>query len=147
MSVTSASVLKRWTVISLRPAAQQATVKRAIRAAGATPLALPALRLAPIPDAASARRALRAALRCERVVFTSPAAVRFAAALLPLKLARGARAYAVGEASARALAQCGVAAIHPQAMHSEGLLALADFAEDGEVGLVTAPGGRGLIAD
>ena len=54
--------LSAWTVISLRPAAQQAAIKRAIAARGAIPLALPALRLAPMPDREASRVALRAAL-------------------------------------------------------------------------------------
>jgi uroporphyrinogen-III synthase len=140
-----------WTVISLRPAAQQAAMKRAIVARGATPLALPALRLAPMADVAAARRALRAALACPLVVFTSPAAVRHAARLLPLRARRGQRFHAIGSGSARALARQGVPAQHPghSAMHSEGLLARPEFAAlapGTAVGLVTAPGGRGLLA-
>lgn len=145
--------LKHWTVISLRPASQQAAIKRDIAARGATPLGLPALRLAPMPDATAAASALRAALQQPMVLFTSPAAVRFAARLQTLKPARGQRVYAVGRGTARALGEYGLPAIHPgdTAMRSEGLLALPDFARKaiaqagGGIGLVTAPGGRGLI--
>jgi uroporphyrinogen-III synthase len=143
-----------WTVISLRPASQQAAMRRAITARGAHMLGLPALRLAPMEDAAGARRALRAALSCPRVLFTSPAAVRYAAALAPLACGARQRMFALGRGTARALARHGVAATHPagDAMRSEGLLALPDFAprsfprEQAAVGLVTAPGGRGLLA-
>jgi uroporphyrinogen-III synthase len=142
-----------WTVISLRPSTQQAAMKRAITACGASALALPALRLAPMEDAEGARHALRAALTCAQIVFTSPAAVHFAAALQELKASRLQRVYALGRGSARALARHGLAAIHPgeRAMRSEGLLALTDFAPerlrgaDADVGVVTAPGGRGAI--
>jgi uroporphyrinogen-III synthase len=142
-----------WTVISLRPSTQQGAMRRAISARGALALALPALRLAPMEHAESALHALRAALTCAQVVFTSPAAVHFAAALQELKASRLQRVYALGRGSARALARHGLAAIHPgeRAMRSEGLLALADFAPerfrgaDGDIGVVTAPGGRGAI--
>lgn len=143
-----------WTVISLRPAAQQAVMKRAIVARGATALALPALRLAPMPDTDLARNALRAALTCSQLIFTSPSAVRFAAALHPLQTPREQRVYAVGRGTANALARHGLRAIHPaeRAMRSEGLLSMPDFTPsalarpNGDVGVVTAPGGRGLLA-
>lgn len=138
------------TVVVLRAAAQARALRRAILAAGAAPVLLPALRLAPMPDPTRAARALRAALASDCVVFTSPAAVRYAAALGPLQVAAGTRVFAPGRGTARALARHGIAALHPGAgaMHSEGLLALPEFeARGGErVGLVTAPGGRGLIA-
>lgn len=154
MPPTSVSpYLAVWTVISLRPAGQQAGVKRLITARGATPLPLPALRLAPMADAETARVALQAASSCAQLVFTSPAAVRFAARLHPLRALTTQRVYAIGRGTALALARHGVQAIHPagSAMRSEGLLALPDFAarhfakRDSDVGVVTAPGGRGLI--
>jgi uroporphyrinogen-III synthase len=159
MSITRVSLpartdsLKAWTVVSLRPAGQQAAIKRAIAARGAIALALPALRLVPMPDRDASLVALRAALTCPQLVFTSPAAVRFAAALVPLRTDRSQRVFAVGRGTAHALARHGVEAIHPgdRAMRSEGLLALPDFAPQaiaragGDIGLVTAPGGRGLM--
>lgn len=143
-----------WTVISLRPAPQQGAMKRAISARGATALALPALRLAAMPDVDLARTSLRAALTCSQLIFTSPAAVRFAASLQILQPVREQRVYAVGRGTAHALARYGLRAIHPaeRAMRSEGLLALSDFAPaalarpKGDIGVVTAPGGRGLLA-
>lgn len=143
--------LSGWSVISLRPAGQQAAMRRAIAARGATPLALPALRLAPMPDADATRRALREALGSAQVIFTSPAAVRFAARLSPLRPGRDSTCFAVGTGTARALARHGMRAIHPGegAMQSEGLLALHAFAPNAlagrEVALVTAPGGRGVL--
>ncbi len=139
-------LLANWSVICLRPASQQAAVRRAVQARGARHVALPGLRLAALPAAAE----LRAALACPAVAFTSPAAVHFAARSLPLKLRRGALAFAVGEGTARALARHGIVAISPsrEAMHSEGLLALPQWnGIAGPVGLVTAPGGRGTIPD
>ncbi len=100
--------LVNWSVVCLRPAPQQAAVRRAVRARGARHVALPGLRLAAMP----------------------------------------ASAFAVGAGTARALARHGIDAISPphQAMHSEGLLALPEWNDiTGPVGLVTAPGGRGII--
>jgi uroporphyrinogen-III synthase len=141
-----------WTVISLRPASQQAAMRRAIQARGATPLALPALRLAAAPDPVVAERALSAAVTCSQLIFTSPAAVHFAQALQPIHAQRAQQMYAVGRGTADALRRLGLQAQHPndRAMHSDGLLGLPDFARDkrppvADVGVVTAPGGRGLI--
>ena len=128
-------------------------MKQAIAARGATALALPALRLASMPDGDATRQALRAALDSALVIFTSPAAVRFAARLQPLRGIRAAQVHAVGLGTARVLARQGLDALHPaaDAMHSEGLLALPSLASaaiaraGGDVGLVTAPGGRGLL--
>ena len=138
--------LAGWTVLSLRPASQQAAVARAIAARGGNSLALPGIALEAMPGA---RPALQAALACRRVIFTSPAAVEFADALLPLSSARIDVALAVGSGTARALAARGVVAVQPpsDAMRSEGVLALRELAEgDDAVGLVTAPGGRDVIA-
>lgn len=141
--------LAGWSVVCLRPSAQQAPVRRAVQARGARHLALPGLRLAPAPDEHAARAALRDALACHTVVFTSPAAVMFAARLLPPRALRGQTAIAVGEGTARALARHRVSSITPppDAMHSDGVLALPHWRDaSGPVGLVTAPGGRGVIA-
>ena len=143
--------LDGWTVISLRPSSQQGAVRRAVASRGATALALPALRLVAMPDAEAAQQSLRSALGSAQLVFTSPAAVRFGALLLPLAATRATHVYAVGRGTARALARHGLRAIHPDdnAMRSEGLLALPDFAPEaiaragGDIGVVTAPGGRG----
>ncbi len=83
-------------------------------------------------------------------VFVSPAAVRFAWQAAPeLTLPRGTRVFAVGPGTVAALSRRGVAALHPSLRHdSEGLLALPELADmRGAVALVTAPGGRSLIAD
>ena len=142
------SSLRGWSVVCLRPREDQAATARVIAARGAVPIALPGLRLAPSEDIEAATAQLLRALRCDAVVFTSPAAVRFAAMLLPLAPARGHDVFAVGAGTAQALALHGVSAVHPDAdaMHSEGLLALPAFAaKRGAIGLVTAPGGRGVL--
>jgi uroporphyrinogen-III synthase len=140
--------LHGWTVIALRTAEQNAKLRRAVAATGAAFVGLPALRLSPAADPAAARRALDAALACPQCVFTSPAAVRFASRLRPLGGYRGI-ALAVGAGTAAALRRAGVGDVQqPTAgMHSEGLLALAALNPPAAtVGLVTAPGGREVIA-
>ncbi len=149
MPTNAASLpLAGWTVIGLRAREQQATPRRAARRLGADYLALPGLALHPAADPASARRALRAALAAPRCIFTSPAAVRFAAALLPLD-GRRLRAVAIGSGTAAALRHTGVVDIEaPRGrMRSEDVLALPALSPPPRrVGLVTAPGGRGVIA-
>ena len=80
------------------------------------------------------------------LVFTSPAAVRAAAALQPLQALPGQHWLAVGAGTAAALRRAGVTAAQaPRRMDSEGLLALPALAAAPRVGLVTAPGGRGML--
>ncbi len=91
-------------------------------------------------------RQLQRALNCDRVVFTSPAAVAAAASLLPLAEAQRSPWLTVGEGTARALRAQGVGEVHaPQRMDSEGLLALPVLAEARglRIGLVTAPADAG----
>lgn len=135
-------------VISLRPAGGHATLRDAARARGARLLALSPWTLRHHDDAET-RAALRAALRADCVVFTSPTAVDAAAALVTLTAKRDQVWLAVGDGTASALRRAGIGRVQsPQRMDSEGLLALPvlrDVAGLG-VGLVTAPGGRDRIA-
>lgn len=135
-------------VISLRPVGGHDGMRRAAAAHGARVLALSPWRIE-WRDGADTRRALRAALAAPRVVFTSPAAVRAALALQALRPRRGSAWIAVGAGTATALHRAGVAQVQaPQRMDSEGLLALPALAavRGLDIGLVTAPGGRGVIA-
>jgi uroporphyrinogen-III synthase len=84
------------------------------------------------------------------VIVTSPAAVQFARRQLPIAAAPGQHWLALGEASARALQRAGIdeVRIPGGGTDSEALLALPELQRPPEtVGLVTAPGGRGLIAE
>jgi uroporphyrinogen-III synthase len=156
--------LSGWFVVSLRPVGQHAAVRRAALELGAATISLPGLRLRSREDA-PARRSLADALDCERVVFTSPAAVRSATPLqsrgtsrksgTPERVALAKSALtrstvlAVGRGTAAALRRAGVdAVITPADETSEGLLALPALRHVAGVpiGLVTAPGGRGLLA-
>lgn len=143
----SAYATAAWTLISLRPQGEHATLRRAAARVGARLLAVSPWRLQACADDA-ARAALALALAAPRVIFSSPAAVRAAAALQPLAARPGQCWLAVGTGTARALQRHGIAEVAtPARMDSDGLLALPQLAAvDGAVGLVTAPGGRGLIA-
>jgi uroporphyrinogen-III synthase len=138
--------LAGWYVISTRPSGCHEPVRRAAVALGARMLPLSTLRLQALP----AGPALDAALACPRIVFTSPAAVRFAAAQRPLQPRAGQQWFAVGSGTAAALRRAGVPGpIAPSARgDSDALLALPGLQDpSGGIGLVTAPGGRGLIAE
>lgn len=147
--VSAPALLSGCTVISLRPAVQQAAVRRLVLRAGGGFIGLPGMRLSAMDDSEYALESLRGALRCGAVIFTSPAAVRYANALLPLASNRPTQTFAIGEGTARALRRHGIAAIAPTGanMHGEGVLALPQVRALREsVGLVTAPGGRESIA-
>ncbi|KFN50636.1 uroporphyrinogen-III synthase [Arenimonas composti] len=141
----TAATLAGWYVISLRPSGTHAPLRRAAATRGARLLPLSTLRLRPLP----AGVALAAALACRQVVFTSPAAVRFARSLLPLQVRPGQQWFAVGGGTAAALRRAGIAEVRipDDRADSEGLLALPELAAPAAVGLVTAPGGRGLIGE
>ena len=135
-------------MISLRPQGGHAGLRAAATRHGARLLALSPWKLVAC-DGLQARAELRAALGASRVVFTSPAAVRFAARLANLQRKRGQVFLAVGAATATALRRAGVdAVVSPKRMDSEGLLALPELQRlrGLDVGLVTAPDGRDLLA-
>lgn len=137
-----------WHLISLRPQGQHDPLRRAAARFGARTVALSPWRLRLRTDAAS-RALLVQALDCDRIVFTSPAAVDAAARLLPLQPIPAGVAVTVGEGTARLLHRHGVTDVQaPSRMDSEGLLALPAMQrlQGKRVALVTAPGGRGMIA-
>jgi uroporphyrinogen-III synthase len=135
-------------VVSLRPANDHAAMRRAAAAHGLQMVALSPWRIV-VRDTPDTRRALRAALAGDRVIATSPAAVRATTTLAALRARRGQLFCAVGTATADALRRAGIHDVHaPERMDSEGLLALdALRAVRGlRIGLLTAPGGRDRIA-
>lgn len=135
------------TVLSLRPVGGHAALRRAAAAEGARVLALSPWRLAPRADSGS-RETLARALAAPLVVFTSPAAVRFAMHLLPLRVPAGAEWLAVGSGTRQALRRAGADAVAPARMDTEGLLGLPQLGQVAglRIGLVSAPGGRGELA-
>ncbi|MFN7551375.1 MAG: uroporphyrinogen-III synthase [Pseudomonadota bacterium] len=137
------------TVVVTRPAGTGGALARAARALGAQAVLLPGAALRGAADPQAARAGLDRAARADAVVFTSPAAVRFAFALRPRwRPRRGAAVHAVGPATARALARRGVVARAPDRRYdSEGLLAALAAVPPRVAAVIGAPGGRGLIAD
>lgn len=137
-----------WYVISLRPSGDHEPLRRAAARAGGGLIALSPWRIVPRGDA-PARSALRDALAAPVIVFTSPASVRAAGRLLGLHPRSGQTWCAVGSGTAAALRRLGVRDVEvPSRMDTEGLLALPALQEvrDRDIGLVTAPGGRGELA-
>jgi uroporphyrinogen-III synthase len=139
--------LAGWYVISMRPLGQHGGVRSNAARFGARAFALSTLRLQPI----AAMTSLRQALRCPRVVVTSPAAVRAANAQVALRQRPGQHWFALGRGSAAALRRCGISRVlHPErGSDSESLLAheLLNNVRGEKIGLITAPNGRGLLAD
>jgi len=138
--------LQGWYVISTRPLDQHAGVRRSAAKLGAATFAVSTVKLQPL----EAKAQLRQALRCPRVLVTSPAAVRFANAQIALAPRAGQHWFALGAGSAAVLRRCGIArvTVPDSGSDSEALLANAKFRDvRGErIGLLTAPGGRGLLA-
>jgi len=125
MNACSPALLPSWHLISLRPQGQHTILRRAAARFGARTVAVSPWRLQTRTDVATRSRLLHA-LNCDW------------------------HAVAVGEGTARALRQQGVQQIQvPQRMDSEGVLALPLMAnlQGKQIALITAPGGRGLIAE
>ena len=142
------TALQGRTVVITRPAGTGSSMARKVRALGGHPWLLPGLSLRGMDDAGT-RQALADALRHDVLVFSSPAAVRFAARLQLLRTQ--ATVLAVGQGTARALRRqgLGVVAAPSRRQDSEGLLDLPIWAGLGHcnIALIGAPGGRGVLRD
>jgi uroporphyrinogen-III synthase len=129
-----------------RPAGTGTALARRVRALGGMPLLLPGSSLRATLDASAAREAFRTALACDVAIFTSPAAVRFARRLGPLRNRTNVLAPGVG--TLRALRRAGFAnAGAPAREDSEGILALPVLrhVRGSRIGVIGAAGGRGLL--
>jgi uroporphyrinogen-III synthase len=124
---------------------QHGGVRAAAAKFGAHVFALSTLKLLPL----AAGPALREVLACSRVIVSSPAAVTMAQAQTGLSARAGQAWFALGSGSAAALHRAGIENVHmpSHGSDSEALLALPNLQSlRGErIGLITAPGGRGLI--
>jgi uroporphyrinogen-III synthase len=145
--VHTAGPLTGCTVVITRPAGTASALARRIRALGGVPVRLPGLSLRAV-SRQFALEAWRDAQRDDVLIFTSPAAVRYALALAPA--ATGATVIATGQGTARALKRHGIKAQTPSASQdSEGVLQLlsARPLQGRRVALITARGGRGLLQE
>jgi uroporphyrinogen-III synthase len=143
---TSQGVLQGRAVVLTRPVGTAGALARRVRALGGVPVSLPGLALRGPDDPAATRVLLREGLAGEVLIFTSPAAVRHAAALTCLQTA--AVVLAVGQGTARALRRYGVPEpLAPARQDSEGLLQqpALQVLRGRRVTLVGAPGGRGVL--
>jgi uroporphyrinogen-III synthase len=134
------------TVVITRPAGTGSTLARRVRVLGGVPLLLPGVSLRAASDGDAARAQWTKAQHDDVLIFTSPAAVRYAIALAPP--ATRANVIAVGQGTARALHRHGIDAQVPAARQSsEGVLDLPvlQHAQGRRVALITAPDGRGLL--
>ncbi|MEO7477920.1 MAG: uroporphyrinogen-III synthase, partial [Lysobacteraceae bacterium] len=144
----SSPPLSGWFVVSLRPVGQHRPLLRLAERLGAEGISLPGLRLTAREDTPT-RTALDAALRCSQVIFTSPAAVRSAARMHVLHARPHQSVLALGAGTQAALRRVGIAdVLVPPHASSESLLALPELASlsGARIGIVTAPGGRDLLA-
>ncbi|MGV8922509.1 MAG: uroporphyrinogen-III synthase [Thermomonas sp.] len=144
---SAALTLQGWTALSLRPRGQHGGLRTAASRHGARMLALSPYVIEPLAGQ-NHRKALEQALAADITVWTSPNAVRAAAALQPLQARPGQTWLAVGSGTRRALQRAGIDARAPSRMDSEGLLAMPELQDvrGSSIGLVTAPGGRGMLA-
>lgn len=147
-SADEAASLAGCTIVITRPAGTGGALARQIRKRGGTAVLLPGLALHAVPFTEALRESWQAAQHDDLLIFTSPAAVRYALALG--RCATQATVIAVGRGTARALQRHGIPARIPAARQaSEGVLQLPAMQSlDGKrVALVTAPGGRGLLQE
>lgn len=147
--VSRTQPLRNVTVVITRPAGTAGPMSRRVRKLGGIPVSVPGLSLRATEDASAVDADLRRALEGDVLVFTSPAAVRFAADVLPL--ATRAVVIAVGRGTARALRTANVPdARFPEAsQNSEGVLGLPELSDiqGRRVALIGAPGGRGVLRE
>lgn len=146
---TPATTPAPWHLISLRPRGEHGALRAATARHGGHLVAASPWYIQR-ECGQSASQALLAALAAPVVIFTSPAAVNAANGLIPLRRPHTACWMSVGAGTAAMLHHYGVDQVHvPARMDSEGLLALPELARQlpGEVGLVTAPGGRMTLSE
>lgn len=136
------------TIVITRPAGTGASLARHVRAQGGVPVLLPGLSLHAASDSAAARAQWQQAQHDDLMIFTSPAAVRYAIALAPFE--SRATVMAVGQSTARALQSHGIAALSPDLRQdSEGVLAMPALQalQGRRIALITAPDGRGVLQE
>lgn len=153
------------TIVITRPRDQATQLTQGIEQAGGTALLYPLLEIAEIQDKQALREQLSRLAQFELAIFISPNAVRYGLAairaasllnhatnpLLPLQDGGSLRIATVGQGSARALREAGVADIiaPTDRFDSEGLLALPELKDVSgkRVLIFRGDGGRELLGD
>ncbi len=146
MTQTKPNLLMReWTVLSLRPHGQHAVAHCASKLRGAKFLACSSMEIEAIKNDES----LKNALACDHIIVTSPAAARFAGQSSVFTAAQKPHWFTLGEGTASVLRKIGITniSIPSKGSNSESLLAMTELQNlhGKTIGLITAPGGRGLI--
>ena len=138
-------LMREWTVLSLRPHGQHAVAHCASELRGAKFLACSSMKLEAVKNDA----ALKNALTCDHIIVTSPAAARFAGLSPVFTVTQKSRWLALGTGTAAILKKIGISniSVPENGSNSESLLAMPALQnlQGQTIGLITAPGGRGLI--
>ncbi len=152
--MTAAQPLAGIGVLVTRPAAQADGLCAALAAAGAAPVVLPTIAIAPTPLDPPLERALHAAAGADWWMFVSRNAVTYGLARLRelgIERAPATRIAVVGQGTAAALAEHGLAAdlVPDRGFNSEALLEKPEFAElaGQRLVIIRGVGGRELLAD
>lgn len=149
LSFPPENALSGCAVVITRPAGTGTALARQVRMLGGMPVLLPGLSLRGADDPQQARVQWIEAQQDDVLIFTSPAAVRYALALSPWMHAQP-HVIGVGKGTAAALHRHGIQALVPASRQdSEGVLELAPLREPAarRIALITAPGGRGLLQE
>lgn len=137
--------MREWTVLSLRPHGQHAVAHCSSKLRGAKFLTCSSMEIEAIKNDES----LKNALACEHIIVTSPAAARFASQSSVFTAAQKPHWFTLGEGTASVLRKIGITniSIPSEGSNSESLLAMTELQNlhGKTIGLITAPGGRGLI--
>jgi len=138
-------------VLVTRPAQQAAGLAEAISAARGRPVSFPALEILGPENKQAAHAQLANLDRADLLIFISANAVRYAFPLMPDRIPLDLQVAAVGQATARALEECGLDAtlVPDSRMDSEGLLAMPQLqdVQGRRILIVRGNGGRELLKE
>ena len=139
---------KTWFLVSLRPVGRHSPLRHAVTRLGGRLIAASPWRIVYHNDPATLA-ALTDALDTSTLVFTSPEAVVAAHRLIPLHhfSSLSKKWIGIGASTAECIHAQGITQVEfPAQMHSEALIALTSYQCADCIGLITAEGGRDLIA-
>ena len=132
--------LSSWTVVSLRPQGQHASIRYVVNQTKSRFCGLSVTKLVAEHNQKELARALASAIR----IMSSPSAVHFT----QLSVNLTGDWFAIGQNTAKKLLAAGASTVkNPEIQNADGLLALPELQNIAgtHIGLVTAPNGRGLL--